>query len=540
MESSSNKKEDIIGFFLDRKLLISEDAADKLSSNDLNLFYSKISNNASLKDITIINSEAILFLEEQRHEINWKELEKIKAIAEKNKNPELYIKFIDLIKMNAQKPKNGASGPQGISSQDIPEDKYKVNILNDYNYPEKKREVDDFVAYFNNRFRQIEKIFSGRQELQNVISINRVLSKKDKENIAIIGMVNSKKKTKNNNIMIEIEDLTGSINVVVSRNKPELFAIAQDIVLDEVIAVMGVNSERVVFANNILQPDIPLTREMKKCEDEVYALFISDLHVGSKYFLADKFNKFLKWIKGEFGNEQQRELANKVKYIFVIGDLVDGVGIYPGQEEELSTKDIRNQYEECAELLKMVPIDKKMIICPGNHDSIRLSEPQPAFSKDFSEALFNIPNALLVSNPAYINIHSSDNFKGFDVLMYHGYSFDHYAADVDSIRAVNGYDHADLIMKFLLQRRHLAPSYTSTLFIPEIHEDPLVIEKIPDFFVTGHIHKGAIACYRNITLISSSCFQTKTPFQERVGHHPDPAKVPIVNLKTREIKVLTF
>ena len=70
--------------------------------------------------------------------------------------------------------------------------------------------------------------------------------------------------------------------------------------------------------------------------------------------------------------------------------------------------------------------------------------------------------------------------------------------------------------------------------------DPLVINQVPDFFVSGHIHKAAAANYRNITLIAGSCWQSKTTFQEKVGHNPEPSRVPIVNLKTREVKILKF
>jgi len=45
----------------------------------------------------------------------------------------------------------------------------------------------------------------------------------------------------------------------------------------------------------------------------------------------------------------------------------------------------------------------------------------------------------MVSNPSTINIHSSDNFPGFDILIYHGYSFDFYVAEVESIRNQGGY-----------------------------------------------------------------------------------------------------
>jgi len=139
-----------------------------------------------------------------------------------------------------------------------------------------------------------------------------------------------------------------------------------------------------------------------------------------------------------------------------------------------------------------------------------------------------------------INIHASKEFPGFDVLLYHGYSFDYYVSNVDAIRTNGGYDRADLIMRFLLQKRHLAPSHGSTLYIPDTKKDALIISKIPDFFITGHIHKANVSNYKNITNICCSCWQSKTTFQERVGHNPEPSRVPVVNLKTREVKMLKF
>jgi len=206
----------------------------------------------------------------------------------------------------------------------------------------------------------------------------------------------------------------------------------------------------------------------------------------------------------------------------------------------LEIKDIYKQYEKAAEFLKQIPKHIQVIICPGNHDALHLAEPQPAFNLKYVQPLLEISNVKLVSNPSIINICADENFSGFDVLLYHGYSFDYYVANVDSIRNQGGYNRADLIMKFLLKRRHLAPTYTSTPYLPVHKEDPLLIKKIPDFFITGHIHYSIASNYRNITLISGSCWQSKTSFQEKVGHEPQPARVPIVNLKTREIKIIKF
>jgi DNA polymerase II small subunit len=169
-----------------------------------------------------------------------------------------------------------------------------------------------------------------------------------------------------------------------------------------------------------------------------------------------------------------------------------------------------------------------------------MAEPQPAFTNDFCRALFKLQNAVFVSNPATVNIGSAGGFSGFNVLLYHGYSFDYYINEVGSIRNNGGYDRADLMMKFLLKRRHLAPTHSSTLYSPYTSKDPMLIDIVPDFFISGHIHKSAALNYKNITLICGSCWQSKTDFQEKMGHKPEPGKVPIANLATREIKILRF
>lgn len=414
-----------------------------------------------------------------------------------------------------------------------------LKVLFSYTSLSKKRTSEDFTAYFNKRYNALEQILKNRPGLSNTLSISRVKQKKERENIAIIGMVQNKQEAKSGNTILTLEDPSGTISVLVSKSKPELAEFAKEIVLDEVIGVIGQNSKNMMFANNILLPDLP-EKDAKKSPEDVYAVFLSDLHVGSNNFLPKEFQHFLSWINGETGSPEQREIAAKTKYLFIAGDLVDGVGIYPDQNKELIIEDIYDQYKSCAELLKQVPKRIRIIVCPGNHDAMRISEPQPAFSAEFAKPLLALPNIVAVSNPALVRIACSDGFEGIDVLLYHGYSFDHYVAEVDSIRKNGGYDRADLIMKFLLQCRHLAPSHTSTLYIPDSEKDCLVIDRVPDIFVTGHIHKSGVANYKNTTMICGSCWQSRTAFQEKMGHHPEPARVPTINLKTRAVKLLRF
>lgn len=524
------ERKEIVNYFLSKNILVSDDFLEKIGANfDKEKFYTwirpKINEDFTILDYSIVeqlnSSSGLVF----------SDIDMLKLTPEKEiKAPQALVQTPDNIKPAS----TICAGPSALSFS------CSVNVLFSYNKEPKKKEIMDFVCLFNKRYEAIKKILMNRQEMQSATSISRLIGKKDKSTCTVIGIVLEKSTTANNNLMITLEDQTGTIKVFVGRNKQELYEISRELVLDDVIGITGTNGDSIIFANTITFPDIPTHKEIKKSSDKCHAVFLSDMHVGSSKFLNEEFSKFLQWIRGEAGNEKQKELASKVGYIFIIGDLVDGVGIYPEQDSELEMKDIYQQYEECAKLLKQIPEHIHLIICPGNHDALRISEPQPCLSKEFAKPLWEMKNVIMVSNPALVNIHSSKDFTGFDVLMYHGYSFDYYAANVDPIREKGGYDRADLIMKFLLKRRHLAPAYSSTLYVTDPEKDTLVIEKVPDFFVTGHIHKFYAANYRNITMICGSCWQSKTLFQEKVGHNPEPCRVPIVDLSTRQVKILRF
>jgi DNA polymerase II small subunit len=411
-----------------------------------------------------------------------------------------------------------------------------------FNYTEKshKRTVADFVGHFNSRFKDIEKILRVRQELQGLTSISRILSKKEKEKVSLIGIVYDKATTKNGNTILTIEDPTGVIKVVVSKNKEELNNLVQEIQLDEIIGIIG-TYDGIVFVNNILIPDIPLTKELKKSSEEGYFVVIADPQLGNKLFLEKEFEKLISWINGEVGSDIQKDIASKIKYLFIVGDLVDGVGIYPDQEYDLKIIDITDQYIAFANYLKKMP-KIPIFVCPGNHDVGRISEPQPGFKDEYSKAVWSIPNVIPVSNPSIINIYArpEQNFEGFDVLLYHGYSFFYYFGHVPNIRQKGGPKRSDLVMKYLLQRRHLAPTHASSLYIPDPKKDPLVLDKIPDFFFTGHVHRATVNNYRNITCINASCWVSKSDEQERRGIEPQPARAFIINMQTREVKVMNF
>lgn len=529
-------------------------------------------------DILVLNSDYAQVLSSSTCLVDWYELDGFRVEAERERDDELYQSHLrefrnsslqislqaqpqELSNLEAQLQDHSAifttennacqesppiyESPNAslITATDLVSLSPLSIIISFQNVP-KKYEVKDFTSFFISRYLFIEKILRNRQELQNILTINRALSKSEKEAVSIIGVVVEIIQTKTGNLMITVEDLTGQIKGIITKSKVNLFDDAKELVVDEVIGFYGVCNEKIMFVEKIIWPDVPSSEVKKSGEvsknEEEYAIFLSDIHVGSALFLREEFDRFLHWINGNAGNDEQRELAQKVKYIFMVGDLVDGVGIYPAQERELEIKDIAGQYAEFTRLIKKIPASKQIIICPGNHDVVHIAEPQPAIYKEYVPELSLLPNVTLVTNPATVNIGKTETFPGFDILMYHGYSFDYYVANVESIRNGGGYQRADLIMKFLLKRRHLAPAFKSTPYFPGHSEDPLLIKRIPDFFVTGHIHYSSVANYKGITMISCSCWQGKTTFQEKLGHKPEPARLPIVNLRTREIKILRF
>jgi len=394
----------------------------------------------------------------------------------------------------------------------------------------KKIEVGDFVKNMRDRFNQTRKILQDHSELDELVSINK-LSRGRKS--SIIGIIYSKSVTKNKNILMEVEDFTGRTRVLVNQNRPEIYKQAEDIALDSVIGFSGSGNNEIFFANGIVFPDASVS-EKKYSLNEEYALFIGDVHYGSKLFMGDQFSKFIDYLNGKTGAEE----VKKIKYLFIVGDLIAGVGVYPGQNHELVLDDLVAQFQGFAELLGKIRGDIKIIISPGNHDGVRLLEPQPPFDEKYAWPLYNMKNVIITGNPAAVNIAASEDFSGFDLLTYHGFSYPFYANNTPSL-IESGMNSPDKIMAYLLKNRHLAPTYSSSQYIP-LEEDSLVIKNVPDIFVSGHTHKCAVTSYNNILLISVASWEKETEYQKRVGNKPDFCKVPMINLKTREIKLLDF
>ncbi len=389
----------------------------------------------------------------------------------------------------------------------------------------------DFVKLFADRFDLLRNLLrSQRRELAHVIPIKRI-KKSGLDEIQLIGIVEEYRTTKNGHIFLKLEDETDIINTIILKSNREAFPLAGDLILDEIIGVTGKQSKNgdLFIVDNIIYPDVSLNNRTHKSQAPIHAAFLSDIHIGSFEFMDKQWNAFLKWINGNLGNSRQKQVAGKIKYLVIPGDIVDGIGVYPNQDKELRIVDLYKQYETLAIELEKIPDHISLIIQPGNHDAVRPAEPQPAFDKNIQK-LFHSTDSTFIGNPAQFSLHS------VEVLSYHGQSLMDFATNIQRLK----YNEPVEIMKVMLQKHHLAPMYGGYTPLAPEHKDYMIIDRVPDIFVTGHVHLANLGEYRGVTLINASSWQAQTSYQKMLNFIPDPAKLPIADLQSGKVTMMDF
>ena len=181
----------------------------------------------------------------------------------------------------------------------------------------------DFVYYLRSRFHDIRNIIKERKDLNNLVSIDKLSEKR--QSVSVVGIVFNKMISKNKNIMLDIEDLTGRIRILINKEKKDLYDKGKNILPDDIICVRGFGDREIIFSNDVIYPDSYLN-EKTKLEREESVAFISDIHVGSNNFLEDNFLKFIKWLNGETGDKAQIKEALKVKMAVFALNVMIGEG----------------------------------------------------------------------------------------------------------------------------------------------------------------------------------------------------------------------
>ena len=457
--------------------------------------------NYALKKGFQIHPDAFEFLEN----VDVKKLEKIikEIVREKTKQKLFQINQDDL------------ENYFGIKEDKNLKSDYKV-LFDPSNKITSAEGISGYNSLFTSRFNKLKKIISDRPESKMLKSIASIKAAKSDDDMYVCGLVTSKISERNITKLL-LEDPSGSLEGIIFDN--ELRKTADSLLNDQfIMARVGIGKNSGLIIKDLISPDVP-DKAPNRSESETFAVFLSDLHIGSKYFMEEEFSDFVSWLSSP------DPVARKIRFLLIGGDLVDGVGIYPNQDKELLCQTLEEQLKKMESLISKIPNYIKIFIIPGNHDPGRRALPQPAIPKKYNSEIWEKENVIMVGNPAVVSL------NGVKVLMFHGQSID------DIVKTTPGlsYDRPTDVMKHLLRARHLSPIYGSqTPIAPEV-EDFMVIDDIPDIFHVGHVHRAQLDMYKGILLINSGSWQNQTPFQSSVGMTPNPGIALMVNLKTFQV-----
>ncbi len=453
-----------------------------------------------------IHPDALKILEQ----IDVKELERIiKQIVKEKERQQLYL--------ISQKDLESFLG---IKEDECIEDFHEI-LYDPTPYIASAEGVQGFTALFTSRYNKLKRIMSNRPESKMIKSISAVISTKSKDEIYVCGLVTDRR-TDRNITKITLDDQTGIIETIVINE--DLQKVASGLLMDQFVMEKIVSSKNGGFiVKDIILPDIP-DHAANRSKTEAYAVFVSDLHAGSKYFMEKEFVDMISWLSSP------DPIAKRVRFVILGGDVIDGIGIYPNQDKELVALNTADQLKLLYDILDKIPKHIKVFIAPGNHDPGRRALPQPAIPAKYCPDLWGRKNFFMIGNPAVISL------NGVKVLIFHGQSVD------DIVKTTPGlsYDKPAKVMQCLLKARHLSPIYgAQSPLAPEL-EDYMVIDEVPDIFHAGHVHVIDLDLYKNILILNSGAWQSQTPFQSGVGITPTPAVAVLVNLKTFKVYTKDF
>lgn len=428
--------------------------------------------------------------------------------------PRLFLSVSDLLVEDNSEPPKPISRPKVA---DIP----PIIIERQIEKSVADGKLQSFVSLFNDRFTTLSRLVRRNPSMRDAGPLSSL--NPDEENQAI-GMIAEIQSFPNGRTKVVIEDQDNRINIMLKEEEGNPL----NLLNDEVIGVSGKLNRQgnLLYVNSpIVRPHLGRYREAARSEEPYIAIFISDIHLGSGTFKENEWNKFISWLNGEV--DYHKEWIPDPGYLVIAGDAVDGIDSYPGQEEDLSITDVWEQYSTLSKSISKIPNTIQTVIMPGNHDAVRLMEPQLPLPdkviKDFGD------NLTFTANPVLLNL------AGVQVLCYHGKSLD----DLVSLRDLT-YDNPMAMMKELLNRRHMAPIYGAKTPLAPENEDHMLIREVPDIFVTGHVHSFGIERYNGVLMLNPGTWQAQTDYQKMMGFQPQPCRAVAVNLQTFDTQVLDF
>lgn len=414
--------------------------------------------------------------------------------------------------------------------RDLPQSEERIDVDEDYevmgDITGRSRgtgEFEDFRALFEDRYEEMVNLLDDRVGGARRVSDIRP-RRHGGESITVIGIVWDTFVSKNGNYFIDLEDPQTNDLMRVGWTNDWIKESFEQVIPDEVIAVRGNLAEDgdIIWGDGevrrgrppIMFPDVPRKKSRNKPDRKIQAALISDVHVGADEFYPSYWNDFVDWIRQD----------PTVKYLFIGGDLVEGIGVYPDQDEELHVLDIHDQYAMMGRMLDQIPDDVVIFAGVGNHDTVRLAEPQPTHPEKFQK--YFPENVEFVGNPVTVEA------SGVKFLMYHGMSINALSEVVPGLDPEN----PTPVMELILKKRHVAPVYGKNVRLAPEEKDYLVIDQVPDVLHCGHVHQYSQDTYNGVRMTNTATWQGQTNFQKSKGIDPDVGYWSVVNLSTLDVE----
>ncbi|MDD3263325.1 MAG: metallophosphoesterase [Candidatus Nanoarchaeia archaeon] len=414
-----------------------------------------------------------------------------------------------------------------------------ILTINNINFSFKKDLTPrDFIDHFRNRYDVFYEKLSKNKDLKNIYTINRVKTI-DLGDVSIVAMISDFHLSKKGNLVYTLEDKTDNIKAVISNNLSKDFDVRK-IFLDDICGFSGHFDKNIklFIIDKIIINQIEKNK-LNSLTTNSLITFASDLHIGNKNTNYEDIKNFFKFLNGKTKSEKLNKLGLSIDYLFLGGDLIDGIGNYPKQENDLEIKNIYNQIDYLYEILKSLRKDLNIILAPGNHDTSILEEPQPILPLKYYKKLYSLENVSFTTNPSFIEI--KDNKENMiKIFYYHGGSFLKYLKEDYYYNIKNEEKRFKEFLIDLLNKGHLAMQYGSTYSYINSEKDYLFIPEDIDIFYTAHLHKTILERYNNIDIINSGSWIRETDYQKLNDFVPDVNKFIICNLKTRKNMLIDF
>ena len=173
-----------------------------------------------------------------------------------------------------------------------------------------------YSALFHSRYRALARMVRGRPELENLRPVREIRTSEGPT--SIIGMVRDIRETvQRHHLILTLDDETGSLEVLVPKDSP---GSRSPFLPDEVVGVrleFSKEPRRLPRVVAVERPEVPRNRVLGRSRRPVRALFLSDLHLGSRSFLSENWGHLVDFLAGR---GPQGALASSVEYVVVAGD----------------------------------------------------------------------------------------------------------------------------------------------------------------------------------------------------------------------------